>query len=428
MRGPHARRALLAKPPLPSGWRLLIVGGVAYCIVLIVVVALRAESSSDFRDFWRTAEAYRTTGEIRPDLGVHNYLPFFVIFMTPWSLLPLPVAIGAFSVFSMVLLGVTVAMLELLLNGRVDRAPRAATLISLALALPYIHATAVLGQVNLLVLFLIVAAWLLASRGQEWSAGVPLGLAALIKVLPAGLLVLFLLQRRWRVAVAAGATCALLGLGLPLASLGWRETVRLHGEYYQRAAVEHSAITTLLADKPIKAKYTNNSTPIVLRRLLSRTNGDPSDNGGALFVNVADVPRPAIVAVYAVLMAALLGGGLVQAIRRAPHWPFTSAGDFSRGSALFGAWCALLVLASPLVWTHYLVLAYPALAALADRLERERLERKRLCRITTVALACWSVGILLLVWPAARAAGAQLAAVIVVWVALTIRTPRGNEG
>ena len=71
--------------PPRRGWHALFGVAILLAIVMLVMVAVRAESSTDFRDFWENALRFRETGEIAHDEGVHNYLPFFTIFMTPWG-------------------------------------------------------------------------------------------------------------------------------------------------------------------------------------------------------------------------------------------------------------------------------------------------------------------------------------------------------
>jgi len=415
--------ALAPDKRVGRGWLPLVVAGVVYTVILCLVVVLRAESTSDFRDFWETARHFRQTGEISTELGVHNYLPFFTLFMTPWSLLPLGVAIVLFTVLSLGLFALTVALVETLLNGELGARPRKATLATIGLILAYVHSCGVLGQVGLLLLFLVVATWFLVERGKEWAAGVALGLAALIKLLPALLIVFFLFKRRWRVTGVAVGVFVVLGWGLPLVGIGYQETLAQHRRFYERAIKGHAARATIFAEKPQKAKYSNNAMPIVLRRLLSRVNGDPSDNDPdrALFVNVVDLPREAIWWVYLVLMAMFVVATVGVSLRGGKPWPPADPGAGMALRAQFGMWCCLMLIASPLLWTHYLPLAYWPLALAADRAERVGREERQRCRLCLAALLVWLVCVLLLAWPAARAAGAQLASVVVLWaVVLTL--------
>jgi uncharacterized membrane protein len=54
------------------------------------------------------------------------------------------------------------------------------------------------GQINILILMLLTAGWMLDRRGPEGWAGVLVGLAAAIKLAPAFLFTYFLFTRRWR--------------------------------------------------------------------------------------------------------------------------------------------------------------------------------------------------------------------------------------
>lgn len=399
------------------GWRPLLIGAGVYALGLAAYAAVRAESSTDFRDFWRTARHFRETGQMTDALGVHNYLPFFTIFMMPWSFVPLQVAIVLFTLLSVGLFAATVILTETLLNGGLPPRPRAATWLALGLAFAYVHSCGVLGAMGLLLLFLTVSTWFLVERRQEWAAGAALGLAILIKLLPGVLLIFFLLRQRWRVAGMALATVIVLGAGLPVASLGPERAWQAHREFYERAVVGHSARTTIMAEKPRKAKYSNNALPIVLRRLLSATDGDPKEGRAALLVNVAELPLEAIWWVFVVVSGTILIAGSAATIAGGMQWPPESAADVERARLQFGIWSAAMLLLSPLVWTHYLPLAYWPLAVLSDRLERVHRAEGRWCRAAAAGLACWGAGALLLAWPAARAAGAQLLAVLAVWTA-----------
>jgi len=413
-------------------WRPWLLGLAVYAVVLAVIVGIRAaetrkQGTLDFRDFWMTARDFRATGVIRTDLGVHNYLPFFTIFMLPWSLVPLRVAAVLFTLLSVGLFGLTVYLVNRLLSDLPGRGPRSAVLVGAALALPYVHSCAVLGQVGLLVLFLIVATWFLVERGREWEAGIALGLAALIKLMPLALLPYFLLQRRWRPAIAAAGVFLVLGAGLPLAALGPARAAEQHAEFRRGALVGHAARTTILAEKPRKAKYSNNALPIVLRRLLSPVNADPQENHPGFRVNFAELPRAAIWWSYILLLATILATSAALTLRRPATWPPDSPPGARRVRAQFGIWCCVMLLASPLLWTHYLPLVFWPLALLADRLERIFRVRKRVLGVAGAALAVWLIGAVLLAWPAARAAGAQLVSVLALWVALTVIVARRSD-
>ncbi len=407
-----------------DGWRVLAALGIVYAVAMAVVAVVRADpdpahGTSDFRDFWLTGLHFRQSGELRSDLGVHNYLPFFPLFMLPWSFLPLPAAAAIFTLLSAGLMGVTVLMVEGLLNRRVGDQPRRATLAAIGLMLPFIHSTLTVGAVNIVVLFLVVTCWLLVERRREWTAGAALGLACLIKLLPLALLGFFLLRRRWRVPAGAAATMLVLGAGLPLASLGWGEAVKQHGRFYHEAIGEHSAHATIHAEKPRKAKYNNQSVPVTLRRLFTRIDANAGQPEDRFEVTLVALSRSRIWMMYVGLIGGMLIASAVATFRG--DWPGESLEAQFRNRAGFGAWCCVMLIASPLVWTHYFVLAYWPLAVLADRAERTALDTLRPDRVAVGLLLFWLVADVLIAVPAARAGGVHMLAVGLLWGLLAWR-------
>lgn len=391
---------------------------IVYAVTLCIVAAIRTapDSTSDFRDFWENADHWRRTGSISVDLGVHNYLPFFTLMMAPWALLPMPVAAAGFVALSLLLFSLTAAasaqLLELL-NHR--RRSGLVLLVAIGLAIAYVHAAAVLGQMGLLLLFLCIVAWTLALRGQESAAGLALGLAAIIKLLPGVLIVYFLLQRRWRVVASAAATIVLLGIGAPTLLLGPQESWRMHNEFINEAAIGGGSRATILAEKPQKAKYSNSALPIVLRRVLTSVDAHPQEDRPGFFVNVVDWPRQGVWRLYLVIVGLLLAVS-AAVVWRGPRWSTTDPPNRSALHAQFAVFNCLMLLLSPLVWTHYLVLAFWPLIVIADYGHR-RGQAGRPSSVASVALLAWFAGVVLLAWPAARAAGAQLVPVFILWAA-----------
>jgi alpha-1,2-mannosyltransferase len=79
--------------------------------------------------------------------------------------------------------------------------------VAAAFAFPPVIGELVLGNVHLVLVGLLALAWVALERSAEgrkprweWIAGLAVGVAALIKVFPAVLLLWFLLARRWRAA------------------------------------------------------------------------------------------------------------------------------------------------------------------------------------------------------------------------------------
>jgi len=403
-----------------AGWRAWLAALAVYALIVGVVVWLRAESTTDFRDFWNTARHFLQTGRLSRTLGVHNYLPFFPLFMLPFAHLPLRVAIELFTGISLAALAAAIVLVELLRRGRRPDGLEAPAALAVLLMLPYVTSCAVLGSVSLVLLLLVVASAVLLLMRRDVLAGLALALAILIKLLPAALLLWFVLLRRWRAVATTLAAAVVMGVGLPLALLGPAETLRQHQSFYQTALVRHSALRTLTAGKPPKANFSNNALPMVLRRLLSPLDARKAPNDPPIVVRVVDAAPTVRIAIYALLMAIVLGLSLWKSrpTDRAAGPPCSD--DWL---ATLGLWCCVMLLASPLVWTHYLPLAYPALAAVCDRALSPRRPGRRPAR---AALAVWILGLVALGFPPARAAGAQIVSVLALWAALCGLPGRGS--
>jgi hypothetical protein len=131
-------------------------------------------------------------------------------------------------------------------------------------------------------------------------------------------------------------------------------------------------------------------------------------------VDAADLPRPVIWRLYLGIVAALLAYSALSTLRGG-GWPPSAEAGLRRAHGQLAAWCCLMVLLAPLVWTHYFVLLFWPLAYIADRVERALRERGRANAFDWVAIGGWLLAIGLLASPAARAAGAPLAAAAILW-------------
>jgi uncharacterized membrane protein len=76
------------------------------------------------------------------------------------------------------------------------------------------------GQLNLFLLLLTTGVWVAERSGRPWLAGILLGVAAVVKLVPAFLFLYFALRRQGRVLLAGMATVTVLTL-LTLALLGF---------------------------------------------------------------------------------------------------------------------------------------------------------------------------------------------------------------
>ena len=212
-----------------------------------------------------------------------------------------------------------------------------ATLILLATYMGPLRAQLEQGQWNLILVLLLTGTWT-TSRAQRYGlAGVLLGLATALKLFPGLLIVVFLLQRRWR--LVACATAVVLGMNLL--------TVLVFGlETY------HSYLFTVM---PHLERFRSFGSGISLKmfwcRLLNPADGDRV---------TPFLHAPQLAGSFFALSSLLLLAGLTLL-----SWVARSRKD---RDGVFALGLVTMVLVSPVAWDHYILLLLPAVLILGVNL------------------------------------------------------------
>jgi alpha-1,2-mannosyltransferase len=247
-----------------------------------------------------------------------TYPPFAALGMLPMALMGLHTAIAVALLLNLVALAVVLRILAGPRWRRHGWYGWSLLLCLLALFEP-LRDTFSFGQVNLLLLALVLSdCWLLSTGRGRW-AGVGIGLAAAIKLTPAVFIGLLLLARRWR--AAALATAVALGA---TALAAWADPAASRF-YWTEALWDTSRVGRL--------DYVSNQS---LQGVLARL-GEPQ--------------RP--LWATAVLLVLCVWAWRV---RRA-----AAAGDWTGAFALTGLVACLV---SPITWVHHLVWLLPSFAVL----------------------------------------------------------------
>ncbi|TCB95667.1 DUF2029 domain-containing protein [Micromonospora zingiberis] len=255
-----------------------------------------------------------------------TYPPFAALLLLPFAELRLGATVAIFT--GLTLLGVVVSTKWLLDPViRRHRLPYVFTLVVgavLVLGVESTRETITFGQINMLLVVLILADLLFAvPRNSRW-AGVGIGLAAALKLFPGIFVVYLLAARRWRAAAVAAGTAA--GATLLAAAVAPGDSWRFW---------THELWAT---DRVGRTDYTGNQS---LFGLLSRLTA----------------PEEPSRLIWLPLVAAIVGYGLWRAVRAA------QAGDALTGLTLTGLVAALI---SPITWTHHIYWFIPAVVILID--------------------------------------------------------------
>lgn len=186
--------------------------------------------SNDFHDYWLAGRLV-AQGRSPYDLaalealaraehlgfltgGGYSYPLPFAVAMAPLAALPFPLALAVFVAVSIVVFGLTVAAWIGWAHGWTPELRRRRVALALAAGIyPPVYGTIAMGQANLLVLMLIaIGAVLTVSDGRVLSrlaGGALLGLAAVVKLVPAVLAVPLWLGRRFGAVVGLVGAAAL---------------------------------------------------------------------------------------------------------------------------------------------------------------------------------------------------------------------------
>jgi alpha-1,2-mannosyltransferase len=328
-------------PALPSRRRVLLrvvarlgavgaVAAAAYWLVFDVVAKPPLHGFFDLR-VYRGAVLWWLQGEplysfaLEPGLKGFTYPPFAAVTLVPLTWLPAGPA-------AMLVLLASVAVVVLVtwwLVAPVARRHATSPWFAVALAVPVVLAMEPIrltlgeGQLNMLILALVLADVLALRRGSAWC-GVGIGVATALKLTP-GLFVVFLLViGRRRAAAVAAAT----SLGATL--LGYVVDPGTSWEYW----------TSTLWDTSRVGRLVNPWNQSIL----------------GLLAHVSDPHQPDRL-LWVLLAAGVAVLGLVRAVR-----------VYRRGDDLAAVTLAGLTacLVSPISWVHHLYWVVPAVVLLAD--------------------------------------------------------------
>jgi Glycosyltransferase family 87 len=316
------------KRPASGGLRGASRAPVVYGVLgleLAVVIAFAATYNAlDFRIYMWGGHAVLHDSRLYLALAYGHwftYSPFAAMVFVPVAALPLAVARVLWDLVSVAALAYS-CVLILKLAGRPPSRLMVAGVVAAAMALDPVWETLFLGQVNLILLALILTDIWLVSRGSPGLAvGTGVGLAAAIKLTPAIFIVFFLLAGRTRAAVVAAATFVLCGLA------GFAVAPHASTLYWEHLSHDTSRVG---------APYISNHSPYAASIRIAGGQG----HIGWWWIGVSLAFAVAGLAVATVL------------VRR---------GDWLAAAAVTGT-TGLLV--SPISWAHHWVWVLPALALL----------------------------------------------------------------
>ena len=172
--------------------------------------------------WWRGGDLYGELPRLQNGWQLpYIYPPVAVVGLVPFAVVPYWLASAAFVVVTVGALAVVIVVVLRALEVRLT-ALLVGALLAMTLALEPVRETLYFGQINVLLMVLVVADCLV--RAPRWPRGVLVGIAAAVKLTPAAFVLFFLLRGDRRAAVTAGVS--FLGATAIGFLVSWKNSVR----------------------------------------------------------------------------------------------------------------------------------------------------------------------------------------------------------
>jgi Glycosyltransferase family 87 len=335
MRGVSTDQGALGPVVSRKRWVAPVVYGVLGLELAVLIGFAATYNALDFRIYMWGGHAVTQDARLYLALAYGHwftYSPFAALVFVPIASIPLAVARVGWDLVSVAALAYSLVLILKLAGYRPSRLMIAGVTAG-ALALDPVYETLFLGQINLILLALVMTDIWRVSRGRD--AGIGVGIAAAIKLTPAIFIVLFLLARRTKAAFIGAGTFLCCGL------IGLLVAPRASKMYW-----EHLFYDT----RRVGAPYISNQSPYAAAIRIA---------GGAAHVGDWYVVIPLALGAIGLAAATVLARG--DAPPRPPRGAMARHDDWLGAAAVTGT-AGLLV--SPISWAHHWVWILPALVVL----------------------------------------------------------------
>ncbi len=325
------------------------------------------EKPTDFHQYYQAAVEIQRQGSLAPlyrqysamalgpalpEVPLYPYPPFLAVALLPFARLDYPSARWLWLALNLVLLAGSLWIIARAFGVRIAR-PLVLPLALLAVLFSPTYSSLQLGQISVVLLFLLVLAFHLERRGWPAWAGVALGLTALIKLFPGFLLVYYLVHLRWR--VLAGAAATLLG--------GFLLTLAVAGADSYAAYLRH---VMPYQDVWYPGLFNVSLTGLFYRLLTANQFTHPG------------VDLPGLARVLAAVSSAAVLAWCAWIWWRRPR---------AEEGLAYGLGVLAMMLATPIDGYYNLIFAFPVLAAVAAWLQRSRPLPRGSYRLTLLSAA-----------------------------------------
>jgi hypothetical protein len=365
---------------------------------------------------WREQLLQLDSGENIYERFTYPNPPIMALMLRPLAELP-PIA-GALTWFylKVALAVLSFVMIVRMIGTEAEPFPPWAIGLAILLSLRPVLSDLTHGNVNLLILFLVLSALFAYRSGWDLMAGIVLALAIACKVTPALFVAYFLWKRAWRCLAGCAIGLALFFLVLPAFYLGWSENFEFLTSWFRQMVLPYVVGGAVTSDHP------NQSFPGLVVRMLTHA---PSFS-----TYIDDVYTPVEYCNWLSLSPQAAGWivkGAMAIFAGVVIWTCRTLRD-DRRNWRTAAECSLIVLGmllfSERTWKHHCVTLVLPLAVLSHRLAYDGARRGRIIAALVVAqllIATTSTGMLPNRWAEmAQVYGAFVGAFVILTIALCV--------
>jgi Glycosyltransferase family 87 len=315
--------------------------------------------SNDYAKWFRVGQAVLEGGDIYAPRGDGTFQFMYpptaaVLFAIPSYLGELPLIIFLVILYSVAWIASRLLSV-FLATGSAWRGHPLLYFVPSACCFPYVVENYLLGQPNLLLLALMLAAFVCLRSRKEWSAGALVALASAIKAFPLLAIIYLVYRKHWKATLSTLMFLVLLLVLLPSLFRGFERNLD-DLSTWTRGMLHYDA-SAISQRQQRGYSWSNHSLVAVAHRLLRPVNAHRKRDQ-TLWVNIADVDFRHVTLVVVI---AGLGLSLFYILCMPPHNERTHASDALEQAMLL----LLMLILTPLAFTYFFVwLLYPLVVVL----------------------------------------------------------------
>ncbi|OGL43982.1 MAG: hypothetical protein A2W05_04805 [Candidatus Schekmanbacteria bacterium RBG_16_38_10] len=265
--------------------RIVITLIVAGFIGIGINAGYRATRNTDFNDYYDAAKAFRN-GKLVFEIRGYKYPQFFAIIFSPFTFLPPFLSAIIWYLMNIFFLACSVILSIKIVNNNYRSDGSILYIIPLLITSLFLIDNLMLGQVNILILFLICSTFYCFKIRRDYLAGIFLACSISIRITPLLFLLYFLYKKQYKIIAGVIIGLIIFLLIFPSVFLGFeKNTAELKGW-------SNKMLVPFISEGKVILRFNNQSLPAALNRFLRNVNAGKTKN--PIYVNILDLNKATV--------------------------------------------------------------------------------------------------------------------------------------